>query len=403
METSEKKPPRVLILDTGKEWGGGTSNLIEIFNRVDRNRFNITALFYTNYPKGSTSNLKTELASINIPLKILPTQKQPLWAKLLKELVRGLFCFSSTLRTKTIFRIDMIWRILPRAREIAEVIRQDNFQLLYLNNQPSSNLEGYLAAEMTGIAAVQHCQIEVSLNAEETKIVNRAARKIICVSKGVMDCLIKQGIRPNVCCVVYNAIDGRQALPEPAVLPPAAQNKLIIGSVGSLIKRKANSHLLQAVARLKKSCTIPLHIVLVGEGPDRAALTTLVKELGLQEDVTFAGFQNNPMSWIAAMDIMVLASAREGFSLVTLEAMLLGKPVIVSDIVGPNELVTNNLNGLLFLYGDIEKLATSLKKLSESDSLRKQYGTTGRQIALEKFAMENLIASIESNLEEASQ
>ena len=403
MEISDKKPLRVLILDTGKEWGGGTSNLIEIFNRVDRNRFDITALFYTNYPKGSTSNLKTELASINIPLKILPTQKQPLWAKLLKELARGFFCFSATLRTKTIFRIDMIWRILPRAREITEIIRQDNFELLYLNNQPSSNLEGYLAAEMTGIAALQHCQIEVSLNAEEIRIVNRAARKIICVSKGVMDCLIKQGIRPDLCSVVYNAIDDKQVLPISAVLPQVADNKLIIGSVGSLIKRKANSHLLQAVVRLKKSSAIPFHVVLVGEGPDRAALTALVNELGLHDDVTFAGFQNNPMSWIAAMDIMVLASAREGFSLVTLEAMFLGKPVIISDIVGPNELVTNNLNGLLFPYGDIEKLAASLKMLIESDSLRKQYGAAGRQIALEKFTMQKLIDNIESVIEETMQ
>ena len=68
---SSIKPVRVLLLDTGNEWGGGTNNLIEIFKRIDRNRFSVTALFYINYCKGKTSDLQTELTAINIPLKVL--------------------------------------------------------------------------------------------------------------------------------------------------------------------------------------------------------------------------------------------------------------------------------------------------------------------------------------------
>ena len=399
-EMSSIKPVRILLLDTGNEWGGGTNSMFELLKRIDRNRFDITALFYTNYRKGEASDLQTELAAINIPLKILPTQKQPLWAKFLKEVARAILCFSSTLRKKAIHHIEMAWRIQPRAEQIAEIIRQDNFGLLYLNNQPSSNLEGYLAAAMTATPTVQHCRIAVTLAPQETKIVNRVACKIICVSRGVMDCLTKHGVRPDLCCVVYNAINGKQALPEPAVLPATAQNKLVVGSIGSLIKRKANSHLLQAIALLKKTGTHPLHVVLVGEGPDRAELTRLVKELGLQDDVTFTGFQNNPMNWMAAMDIVVLASANEGLPRVILEAMLLAKPVVASDIVGSNELVANSQSGFLYPYGDLEKLTMSLKKLIEEDTLRNQFGKAGKQIVLEKFAIENYVANVQSVIEE---
>lgn len=403
IEMSSIKPMRVLLLDTGNEWGGGTNSMFELLKRINRNQFDITALFYTNYRKGEASDLQTELAAINIPLKILPIKKQPLWAKFLKEVARGILCFSPTLRKKAIHHIEMAWRIQPRAEQIAQVIRENNFGLLYLNNQPSSNLEGYLAAAMTATPTVQHCRIAATLAPQEARIVNRVASKIICVSKGVMNSLTKHGVRPDLCCVVYNAIDGKQVLPEPVILPPAGQHKLVIGSVGSLIKRKANSHLLQAVARLKKNCAIPLHIVLVGEGPDREALTDIVNKLGLQEDVTFAGFQNTPISWMAAMDIVVLASANEGLPRVILEAMLLAKPVVASDIVGSNELVANNQSGFLYPYGDIEKLTTSLKKLIEEDTLRNQFGKIGRRIVLEKFTIENYVANVESVMGEIIQ
>ncbi|MCK7500101.1 MAG: glycosyltransferase [Comamonadaceae bacterium] len=83
--------------------------------------------------------------------------------------------------------------------------------MLYVNNQPSSNLEGYLAAAATGVPLVQHCRIDVTLKPEEAAAVDRNARRVICVSQGVADSLVAQGVGPERCVVVHNAIDGRQA------------------------------------------------------------------------------------------------------------------------------------------------------------------------------------------------
>ncbi|MFZ2855012.1 MAG: glycosyltransferase [Rhodocyclaceae bacterium] len=393
---------RILLLDTGKEWGGGTNSMIELLKRIDRERFEVTAFFYRNYRKGDASDLRAELAAIGIPLEIEPPLRQPLWAKLAKELTRGVLRPFPESRRRLLHAIERRWRILPSARRIADRLGRGQFDLLYMNNQPSSNLEGYLAAEIANLPVVQHCRIEVTLQAQEAAVVNRIARRIVCVSEGVRESLLAQGVRPDLCRVVYNAIDGRQRLPDAVALPASAGDALVIGSIGSLIERKANDHLLRAAARVHERCTQPLHIVLVGEGPERERLARLAEQLGLAGQTQFAGFQQQPLAWAAAMDIVVLASAKEGLPRVVLEAMLLGKPVIASDVVGSRELVKHGLSGFLYPYGDEDALADHLQQLLQNAELRREMGAAGRQDVLQNYSIEHYVSSVEALLLEAA-
>jgi glycosyltransferase involved in cell wall biosynthesis len=392
---------RILLLDTGKEWGGGTNSMIELLKRIDRNRFDVTALFYHNYRKGD-SDLRRELAAIGIPLEIQPQRRQPLAAKLTKELARGLLGWHRSWRSDAVHAIDRRWRILPNAREIARRLRGGRFDVLYVNNQPSSNLEGYLAAAATGVPLVQHCRIDVTLKPEEAAAVNRNARRVICVSQGVADSLVAQGVGPERCVVVHNAIDGRQILPDPVALPDVAPGTVVIGSVGSLITRKANDHLLRAAAAVCERSAVPFRLLLVGDGPERPALEAMTRQLKLMDRVTFAGFQKVPLPWVAAMDILVLASAKEGLPRNILEAMLLGKPVIASDVVGSRELVRPELTGLLYPYGDVDALAQHLQRLLESADERRRFGEAGRAVVLNEYAIENYVAGVEAILAEAA-
>ncbi|MCK7500102.1 MAG: glycosyltransferase [Comamonadaceae bacterium] len=100
----------------------------------------------------------------------------------------------------------------------------------------------------------------------------------------------------------------------------------------------------------------------------------MTRQLKLMDRVTFAGFQKVPLPWVAAMDILVLASAKEGLPRGILEAMLLGKPVIASDVVGSRELVRPELTGLLYPYGDVDALAQHLQRLLESADERRRFG-----------------------------
>jgi glycosyltransferase involved in cell wall biosynthesis len=385
---------RILLLDTGNEWGGGTNSMIELLKRIDRTRFAVTACFYRNYRQGD-STLQAALAAIDIPLVILPTRHQPWWAKLAKELVRGLLAWRKPWRAAAVFKIELAWRIRPRARELAAVLK--DFELLYMNNQPASNLEGYLAAEMSGVPVVQHCRIEPRLNALERDTVNRLARAVICVSQGVREALVRQGVRAALCQVVHNAIDSRQSLPVAQPLMGVATGVPVIGTIGSLIRRKSVNHLLRAVARLPAE--FAPHLLIVGEGPEEAALRQLAEELGLAGRVTFAGFQKQPLPWLAAMDVFVLSSSSEGLPRVILEAMLLGKPVVASNIVGSSELVVHDETGYLYSYGDIDALAVHLADLLHDPAKRQAMGAAGRRRASAEFSIETYVAGVTKILE----
>lgn len=401
-------PVKILLLDSGKEWGGGTNSMIELLKRIDRGHFSVTALFYHNYRKGEDSDLRQELEKIGIELRLLPQRRQPIWAKLGKELGRGLLAWSPALRSRAVFAIERAWRIRPNARRIAGLLREGGYGLLYLNNQPASNLEGLLAAEMTGIPAVQHCRIDPALSAMEADIANRIVRRVICVSQGVADSLVRQGMEKGKCVTVFNGIDGKQPLPDPAPVRAAlgvGAEEILIGTVGSLVARKGVNDLLSAAAALRERIgeTRAFKIVVVGDGPERQQLESQARDLGLGKRVVFAGFQKVPLPFIAAMDIFVLASAREGLPRVILEAMFLQKPVVASDVVGSRELVRHGASGLLFPYRDASALADGLLTLIRDPALRAQMGQRGREIVLSEYSIERYVAGVEAVLEEAAR
>lgn len=396
------EPKRILLLDTGNEWGGGTNSMFELLKRLDRQRFSVTCCFYKDYRKGRDGRLLSEeLAEIGIPLIILPINKQPLWAKLAKEIVRGLFSWSPRLKKMGVLGVDVQWRIKPRVVALRQLLVDGAFELLYMNNQPSSNLEGYLAGEALGLPVVQHCRIEPTLQLNEVAVVNRVARRIICVAQGVADVLAAQHVAENKLRVVYNAIDSRAPMPAPVELPPSV-NGLVIGTVGQLTARKGVLHLLQAVANLKAEGQT-VSCLILGEGPQRDELENAAKRLGITGQVSFVGFQSVPLAWVQTMDVCVLCSSKEGLPRVLLEAMLATKPVVGSDVTGTRELIVNEETGLLYAYGDVPALTAALRRLLGDPLLRRALGEAGRRRVVERFSIDAYVAGVSQVLAEAGK
>lgn len=394
------RPKRILLLDTGKEWGGGTNSMFELLKRLDRQRFAVTCCFYQDYRKGKDGRLLSEeLADIGIPLLLLPTGRQPAWAKLAKELARGLFAWSTRLKKRAVQAIEMQWRIKPRGAALCALLQEGGFDLLYMNNQPSSNLEGYFAAEAAGLPVVQHCRVDPKLQAAEVAVANRVATRIICVSQGVADSLAAQHVTESRLRVVHNAIDSRLALPPKVEVPAAAPDALVIGTVGRLMPIKATAHLIEALRGLKADGVAPVCLV-VGEGEQRAELEALARRLDVAGQVRFVGFQAVPLAWVQAMDVCVLCSTKEGLPRVVLEAMLTGKPVVGSDVTGTRELVVNEETGLLYAYGDVPGLTAALRRLLADAGLRRTMGEAGRQRVAEHFSIDAYVAGVTRVLDE---
>lgn len=67
---------KILLLDTGKEWGGGTNSMLELLKRINREKFDITCCFYSDYSRAEGQTIGQVLNSIGIPLIVIPQHKQ---------------------------------------------------------------------------------------------------------------------------------------------------------------------------------------------------------------------------------------------------------------------------------------------------------------------------------------
>lgn len=392
-----------MLLDTGKEWGGGTNSMLELLKRIDKRRYEFTCVFYDDYRRGDGPKISDELARLGIGFLLLPRQPQTKAAKLLKEAVRVLSFFSKPLRRIGVFLVDYYFRIRSDAARIAEVLRRQQADLLYMNNQPSSNLEGILAARAVAIPVVQHNRIDVTLNPIETRIANRDLRKIICVSDGVRQALVEQGIDPAKCIVVHNGIDAvTQPRLSPAEIRASTQtgDELLIGTVGSLIRRKRVADLIRVVAILVKERHKSIRCLVVGSGPELANLTADAQRLGVADRIIFTGFQADAVSYINAFDIFALPSEKEGLPRVILEAMLMAKPVVASRVVGPSELVVDGQTGFLLSLAETRQWADAIEQLIDDPALRRRMGEAGRERVIAEFSIERYVSAVRRVLDE---
>jgi len=101
----------------------------------------------------------------------------------------------------------------------------------------------------------------------------------------------------------------------------------------------------------------PARLVLVGDGPDREALETRVRHLGLTNNVVFAGEQQDLVGWLSAADVFLLPSSQESFGMAALEAMACEVPVVASHVGGLPELVHDGETGFLCDVNDVDGMA----------------------------------------------
>jgi glycosyltransferase involved in cell wall biosynthesis len=205
--------------------------------------------------------------------------------------------------------------------------------------------------------------------------------KIVACSQGVEDDLVEfLGIPKAMACVIRNPVSLEDTAKLKAAIPdhPWYQNKTspLIVAVGRLTKQKAHSDLLKAFAIVKEG--IDSRLVIVGEGEDRPRLEQLCTDLNITKDVALVGAQENPYSFMYHSDVFVLSSHWEGFPLVLPEAMACGIPIVSTDCPsGPNEIITNNKNGILTPVGDVEFLAESILKILKNPSFARELVEAG--------------------------
>ncbi len=393
---------KILLLDSGKEWGGGTNSMLELLKRIDREKFDISCCFYNNYARENNETIGDTLAALNVPVFFIPQGAQPAWAKWTKEIFRTLFFFHKKTRLSSIYAIDKIWRINPNIRKINSLLDMGQYDILYLNNQPSSNVEGYYSIRGLSTTVVQHCRIEPLLNRQIVKMVNSLCHAIISVSAGVQDKLIQTGVSRDICYTVFNGIDINQPLPDGKPLRKALgadDYTFVFGSIGALISRKSHHHILQALQIFNQAFPdARWKMIIVGAGPEQHKLVKMAADYHILDKVIFTGFKSNAMEYLAAFDAFILASHSEGLPRVILEAMLLNRVVIGSEVTGTTELIKHGQTGLLFAYGDIRTLFQHCKTVYQDEQFRHQLAHRANHMVKTYYSIEKYVVGVEAVL-----
>ena len=190
---------------------------------------------------------------------------------------------------------------------------------------------------------------------------------IVAVSQGVAQDLAEvTGLPAERIRVIYNPIITPQMLAnseEPLDRPwfEPGEPPVILG-VGRLEPQKDFPTLIRAFAKVRE--VRPARLMILGSGRDREKLDSLVRELGLKEDVAIVGFVKNPYPYIKRAAVYVLSSAWEGFGNVIVEALALGTPVVATNCPsGPQEILADGKYGDLVSVGDSEAISEAILRV----------------------------------------
>lgn len=132
-------------------------------------------------------------------------------------------------------------------------------------------------------------------------------------------------------------------------------------AVGRLVEQKDYRTLLAALAQAREQTD--LHLIIVGDGPQRAELQDLASRLGVEDAVEFVGFRHDRLEFIRRADVFVMTSKHEGFGNVLVEALSVGARIVATDCkTGPRLILLNGELGYLVPVGDASAVATALQR-----------------------------------------
>jgi glycosyltransferase involved in cell wall biosynthesis len=271
-----------------------------------------------------------------------------------------------------------------------------NVDLVHLHTGRAAWL-GALAARLAAVPAIVTRRMDRPVRAGlRTRLIyQHLTRRTVAIAPGVVTRLTDGGVPASRITCIASAVDLDRVQPRrgSAALRAehgASQDDRVLLTLSSLVSRKGVDVLLDAVAMLRGRGLRPL-LWIAGEGPERAALTAQAARLGLEPQLRWLGAASEVGDLLAACDVFVLPSRREGLGVAALEAMAAGRPVVASAVGGLGAAVVDGRTGLLVPPDDPPALAEALATLLGDAALRSRLGTAGPGRIAEGFLPEQMV------------
>jgi glycosyltransferase involved in cell wall biosynthesis len=288
------------------------------------------------------------------------------------------------------------------AVRLAKYLLENRVDVVHTHN-PHALIYGSPAAALARAACV-HTKHGINPDSDRRMWLRRAASRMADAYVAVTPSLARVAIRNNECDpallhVINNGIDTRKFAPDPDARARARaelgipDDAWVVGTVGRLAPEKNQGLLIEAMAPMLDKRR---HLVLVGDGPERAGLEARAAGTWRPEFIHFTGARSDTPAMLAAFDAFALTSSSEGLPLVLLEAMATRLPVVATSVGGVPDLVQHEVTGYLVDPGDWVGLTKRLIWLANHAPEALVAASVARRAVLDKHSVEHMARDYES-------
>jgi glycosyltransferase involved in cell wall biosynthesis len=230
-------------------------------------------------------------------------------------------------------------------------------------------------------------------------LLNLVTNSVTAISAATRDALVTyENFPKHKIQVIYNGIDdtrfiGFQGQGEKSFFNIDGDAH-VLGTVARLDSIKNQQMMIKSLKRVHEFHP-NTYLVIVGDGPERANLETLVKYLDLMPFVIFTGFRQDTHLFYQFMDLFLLTSFSEGTAMTLLEAMASGVPCLATDVGGNPEIVEHGETGYLVPSDDVGALSKAISSLLDNKPLMKKIGNQGRRRFENRFFADKMVETYE--------
>lgn len=196
--------------------------------------------------------------------------------------------------------------------------------------------------------------------------------------------------------VIVNGVDSMAARPDPEWRARLSRrDAVVIGTICTFIEQKGLPYLLRVAAQLKAAGMRAVFVV-VGDGHLRPQIQRDCEAMGLSDYVYLTGWKNEAgITMMPLFHIFFQPSLWEAMSMVVLEAMAAGKPVVATDVGDNRHVVRHDQTGYVVPVSDVDAMAKALQRLVHSEERRRAFGDAGRRRYEQEYTVQSMVRRYE--------
>lgn len=369
MNSRENPLIRVAFCITELDPGGAERCLVELVERLDRERFDPVVYCLGPRPIGNGSSLAERIEQSGTSVHAFDARRTIQFPRLLRALARQMQADAPEILQCFLFHANVVGPLAARRAGVPHVV--------------------------TGIRVAER---RAGWHLRLARWTDKWVERHVCVSEAVREFSSTEGgLDSEKLVVIANSVEVDRFAAAHRDGPPAlgiSPQRRLIAFVGRLEEQKGLGWLLPLLPQALEG--LPEHdLVVAGAGPQQADLQRLARRFGVGDRVHFVGFRSDVPAILAASEVLVLPSRWEGMPNVVLEAMAAGKPVVANEVEGVTEVLGPGAAQQVVRLDHPAAFVAKLRAILQNRAYAEQLGQANRQRARQFFGVDQMVAAYE--------